>query len=1438
MARVVDGHVAVGVREDAVGVAGRRGMDVAGAGVDDRDVAQVRLRRDAIGTVGAGRLDRAAVGDRGVASDRVAGHADRGAVGRAGDDVARVRGHHVAEAAVGLDADAAAVDALHADAAGIAHRHVAVFRASLDADRDQQRGGFDVAGGRSADRGAVERTGDDAGRVVVAVREDAAGVADLGIRAAGEDAVSRIAHVGGIREIRRRDVAGVDYRGRAVVRAGEDAHCRARRHHVDAAAAAIADADVAAVRAREDADALRIAVAFDGAGVADADIAGFGHGEDAGAIAEVGVEADLAGRGVVDVHVAAGRDREHAVGVLAVGVQRAAVDHAHALLALRVHRARRRGQDAFVADRDRAAVVHRRVAVAGERQQAVAAVVLAAGGAGFDVHVAGVDHHRVARERQGRRAVAGPARGHRDRAAGVDARIAVRRHHDAERAVAVADVLGGGDVAGIGHAGGAVQAARGRGDAAGPEDAVGDDVAAVAHPDVRAFAVAGRVDAGRHLGAGIDVVGGVGVGVVIGRAVQARAGDDVAAVADADVAAGLHLDAGDVAALHLDVAAVGDGRAAFAAGRVDAEGMLARRVGDDAARVVGERIGVDLVEARAAGADVAAVADRHRIRALRLDAGRPRVAVGLDRARVRHLDVRARGEDAVGKAVVGHRADGAAVLDAGVARHRIGVDADRIAVDGTGVDVAAVVDHGVAIGDDRADAGGAGVQAHRLDPAGVVDHRIAEQRLRVDAGGFAQRPGADAAAGVVHHGAVVRARRDAGGVVQAERVDAAGIADADIGAAREDAVGDVADEAVHALHARVDVAAVVDQGGAVVGAREHAHRGVAAGDRRDRAAVGDAHVARIRQPEHAYRLAVGIARDRAAGIVDIGIALGDAQHAEAVAKIGIEPDLAAGVVGHLHVAAGGLREHAVGVLAVRVQRTAVVDRHALLALRVHRAGRDGEDARRVRGHVAAVVHVRLAVAGEGQDAGRAVVAGRGGDHADVARIRHAGVARERQRRQAVGHAARVDLDVAAVVDRAVAVRRHHDAVRAVAVLLVLRDRDVAAVLHARGAAQPARGRGDAAGPEDAVGADVAAVAHPDVRAFAVAGRVDAGRDLGAVVVGVVVGAVVVRVQARAGDDVAAVVDADVAAGLHLDADDVAALHLDVAAVGDGRAAFAGGRVDAERLAAGRVADHVAVAIHRLHERAGGGIDVAAVVDRDRIAALRLDARRPGVAVAFDRARVRHPDVRARGEDAVGDADIGIGRDRACVVDRDIAAQRVAVDADRAAQHRAGIQLAVCGIGDRDRAVIAVAADRADVVLEVAFADRVGVVDADVARIGFVDRQRRERGRRDRQDGAVADHGQVGDRGGIDHHRAVAHLALGGECGAGGTECQGCDGCGQRHAHRAGHWSDLDLAAAPRAGRPARMLHAAHITPKVRNVRDAWIDAENPSRQCQCTDTTP
>ena len=353
-----------------------------------------------------------------------------------------------------------------------------------------------------------------------------------------------------------------------------------------------------------------------------------------------------------------------------------------------------------------------------------------------------------------------------------------------------------------------------------------------------------------------------------------------------------------------------------------------------------------------------------------------------------------------------------------------------------------------------------------------------------------------------------------------------------------------------------------------------------------------------------------------------------------------------------------------------------------------------------------------------------------------------------------------------------------------------------------------------------------------MRTLAVAGGVDAGRDLGAVEV--VVAVVVRRVVAGTRDDVAAVAHADVAARLHFDAGDIAAVNRNRAAVGQIHAAFAAGHVDAERLRTRRVADH-AVVVLDLQEARRDDRDVAAVVDRRADIALRFDARRPGVAVDLDGTGVGHVHVRARREDAVGQTVVGNGGDVGGVVDRGIAEGRIGVDADRAAEDRTGVQVGTGLVGDVDVALAAVAADGGDIGEQVEFGDRVGVVDDHVAAAVLVDRQCGDH--RDRCGcGTFVDDGQVGDRGAVDApgDGAVARdgggrLAVACERAAAGTQRECGDRSGQGHAHGTGHGRDLDLAGAPRGDRTARMLHAAHITPKVRRAVNAVIRPGNPCR---------
>ena len=1001
----------------------------------------------------------------------------------------------------------------------------------------------------------------------------------------------------------------------------------------------------------------------------------------------------------------------------------------------------------------------------------------------FDSDVAAVGHAGVTGEGQRGGAVGNASRVHVDRTAVGDRAVAIRRHHDAVGAVAVLLVDRNGDVAAVVHAGGAAQATRGRGDAAGAEDAVGADVAAVGDTDVRAFAIAGGIDAGRDLGA--EVVGVV-VGTVVVR-VKARAGDDVAAVVDAGVAARLHLDAGGVARVNRDVAAIGQVHAAFAGGRVDAERLHAGRVTDHAVVIL------DLQEARGDDGDVAVVVDRRAVVALRLDAGRPGVAVDLDRAGVGHVDVRAGGEDAVGQAVVRDRGDVAAVVDADVAAHRVAVDADRIAVQRTGIDVAAVVDrNGAAAVGRGVDAARAQHDADGLDVAGVVDRDVAVERAGIDAQAFAHRDRADAAAGGGDRGAVVRGRDDAGGRVVGAGLDVAAVADAGIGAARQDAVS------LAVIRVSGNRVAVVDRGGTVVGACEHAQCRAVVAVGVDHAAVRHGHVAGIGQAEDADRLAADRGRDLAV-VVDQHVAVAaDAEDAERGAAARAVGRVDRAFVADIDVAVAGLRADAVGAPGIDRDVAAVAGGGAFQAADVDA----GADVLAGDVDVAAVAGVGAAVARERHDAVGAVVQERVGGDGNVARVGHAGVASEGQRHRAIRVAGRVDGDrgTGLVVDAGVAICGDHDAVGTIAVLVVLRDGDVAAVGDTGRTAQAAGGRGNAGRAVIALGGDVATVGDTDCGAFAIAGRVDAGADQAAVEGGVA-GVVVVHRRQRAADDVAAVLDRDVAVGLRLDAGGDVALRLDVAAVGNGDVRAGG--VDAER------------STDVVHHR----VDVAAVVDIGHAGGLRLDAGGPAVAIGIDRAGIGHVDIRAGSEDAVGEVVGGVHEDVGGVVDADVADRRVAVDADRIAVQRRGQQIRALVVGDADVAFAAVAADGGRAVIDADLVDGIDVVDHHVADIRHVDQGRVEF-RRDfhpdrRGDGRQVVHRGEIERGAFDlQDLRLRHLVAGGEGATAGTKGQGHRRNGQRGAHRTGHGGQLDGAVALRLRRPAHVPDIAHLTPKV------------------------
>src|SRR5690606_33303044 len=259
--------------------------------------------------------------------------------------------------------------------------------------------------------------------------------------------------------------------------------------------------------------------------------------------------------------------------------------------------------------------------------------------------------------------------------------------------------------------------------------------------------------------------------------------------------------------------------------------------------------------------------------------------------------------------------------------------------------------------------------------------------------------------------------------------------------------------------------------------------------------------------------------------------------------------------------------------------------------------------------------------------------------------------------------------------------------------------DVAGVDDARRATLARRRRRDAGGAEIAVGIDEAVVGDGNRRALAAAGRVDGGRQ---------------RAVGGDGPGIDAVAHGDVAGALRLAGRRVTAPRARATVVDHGD--VAAGRVDGIGMAA------VAV---------GGRIDEAAVADVGGRGALRLDARRPVHAVGVDRARVGDGDVHAGGEDAVGQAAVRIGVDRAAVVDRHVAGHAVAVQADRVAV--VAVDVDAAGVADVDIALEAVTGD----------AGRIAVVRGHV-------------------EGGVVDDGHVADGADGGNPQRVAGIGIGGD----------------------------------------------------------------------------
>src|SRR5690606_17272803 len=185
----------------------------------------------------------------------------------------------------------------------------------------------------------------------------------------------------------------------------------------------------------------------------------------------------------------------------------------------------------------------------------------------------------------------------------------------------------------------------------------------------------------------------------------------------------------------------------------------------------------------------------------------------------------------------------------------------------------------------------------------------------------------------------------------------------------------------------------------------------------------------------------------------------------------IDVDLAVGGVGDRHVALAGGGEDAVGVLGVHVDQAGVVDGgpgHA----------RDLDSAAAIdlgrHGDRAGVAGAGRIVLGRGHHAVSGVHQQCAGLHRNVAGVGGAGLAVERQRQGAVGHAARVGLDAAGVVHARGAVGRRDQADGAGTVVLgVLAGVDRAAVAGAGAAARAERERLDARGAVVALGDDVA-----------------------------------------------------------------------------------------------------------------------------------------------------------------------------------------------------------------------------------------------------------------------------------------------------------------------------------------------------------------------------
>src|SRR5690606_29432261 len=291
-----------------------------------------------------------------------------------------------------------------------------------------------------------------------------------------------------------------------------------------------------------------------------------------------------------------------------------------------------------------------------------------------------------------------------------------------------------------------------------------------------------------------------------------------------------------------------------------------------------------------------------------------------------------------------------------------------------------------------------------------------------------------------------------------------------------------------------------------------------------------------------------------------------------------------------HVAEAGAGAHRIGHPRVEHDVAGVGDARALHADHVDAAAQ----VRRGHRDRAAVLHRGGAVGRRRHRAEGGIADERRIDHGDVTGVVDACVAIERQRDRALGVAERVGEDAAGVVDHGVAGCRGRDAGGHAAELGQRIGVGVAAVADGDAAVDTQRAAFDRAAAAEADRGRGTGVVDGDGGAVGAAQRLDAGR----VTAGV--NPAVVRVVAA--QYVAGVVDVDRSAGLGIDGHcRVVAAHGDRTVVVDAGAALAAAGVDAEGFA----------------DAVGAHVDFAVVADRDRVAALGLDARRPGVAECAD-----------------------------------------------------------------------------------------------------------------------------------------------------------------------------------------------------------------------------